>query len=67
MALLPRLAAATCHSLYPHVEQVTEFTNYMREERGLSPWTIKISRGTIREFLAELVAPICGSTADHPR
>ena len=38
----------------PHADQVAEFTDYMLRERGLSPWTIKYSRGTIQEFLAQI-------------
>jgi len=38
----------------PHADQVAEFTDYMCRERGLSPWTIKYSRGTIQEFLAQI-------------
>ena len=38
----------------PYADQVAEFTDYMCQERGLSPWTIKYSRGTIQEFLAQI-------------
>lgn len=38
----------------PHADQVAEFTDYMFRERGLSPWTIKYSRGTIQEFLTQI-------------
>lgn len=38
----------------PHADQLAEFTDYMFRERGLSPWTIKYSRGTIQEFLTQI-------------
>jgi len=38
----------------PYADQVTEFTNYMFRERGLSPQTIAYSRGRIQEFLAQI-------------
>ncbi len=44
----------------PYADQVSEFTDYMVRERGLSPSTVKYSRGAILEFLAQI------SKADLP-
>jgi integrase/recombinase XerD len=38
----------------PYAEQVTQFADYMLQERGLSPRTIEIRCRTVREFLARL-------------
>ena len=38
----------------PYADQVAQFTDYMLRERGLSPWTVVYSRGTIQEFLAQI-------------
>jgi integrase/recombinase XerD len=38
----------------PYADQVSEFTDYMVRERGLSPSTITYSRGTIEKFLAQI-------------
>ena len=38
----------------PYTDQVAQFADYMLRERGLSPWTIVYSRGTIQEFLAQI-------------
>ena len=38
----------------PYADQVSEFTDYMVRERGLSPSTVTYSRGTILEFLAQI-------------
>jgi integrase/recombinase XerD len=38
----------------PYADRVAEFADFMLRERGLSPWTIKYSRGTIQEFLAQI-------------
>jgi site-specific recombinase XerD len=38
----------------PYAQQVTQFADYMLQERGLSPRTIEIRCRTVREFLARL-------------